>query len=468
MNIQLRSSFLIFFNITILLAIDMIGILISINCAYYIYSYLNCDFYYDRLINYYYLIFIFPFIQFSLNNYQIVLLDKISEFKKYCFSVLNLHLAFLLFTFLFKEETTSRVLVLLSWQISFIITYNMRLFSRVFFSRFSWWGSNAFLLGAGDTGNKIYNLLISNPYMGLNPKLFFDKNTDKTNSGIPIIKGIDNASDYIRSYQARYGILCIPSLSKEETLSILDKYADKFIHFIIIPDLYGISSLWVTNKNLGGHLGLEINHKLIENRNIIIKRFIDLIITIIGGLIISPVLIFIALLVGLTSKGPILYSHKRIGKNGKYFNAYKFRTMKKNADIFLNEYLDKNPMLKQEWEEDQKLKYDPRVTFFGRILRKLSIDEFPQLINIIRGEMSLVGPRPIVDNEIEKYKHSYELYKKVKPGMTGLWQISGRNNTTYEERVNLDTFYVRNWSVMLDIYILWNTISVVLLRKGAY
>lgn len=142
--------------------------------------------------------------------------------------------------------------------------------------------------------------------------------------------------------------------------------------------------------------------------------------------------------------------------------------MVKDADEVLKEYLEKHPELREEWERDQKLRSDPRVTRIGRILRQTSLDELPQLWNVLRGEMSLVGPRPIVQDEVIKYGEKFALYIKVKPGMTGLWQVSGRNDTTYQERVNLDTYYIRNWSLWLDLYILARTAWVVLTRKGAY
>jgi lipopolysaccharide/colanic/teichoic acid biosynthesis glycosyltransferase len=139
-----------------------------------------------------------------------------------------------------------------------------------------------------------------------------------------------------------------------------------------------------------------------------------------------------------------------------------------NADHVLAEHLQKNALLQSEWENSHKLKFDPRITRVGRILRRTSLDELPQLWNVMRGEMSLVGPRPIVDDEIIHYADKFELYKRVPPGITGLWQVSGRSNVTYSERVNLDTYYVRNWSVWLDIYILLKTIWVVLIGDGAY
>jgi lipopolysaccharide/colanic/teichoic acid biosynthesis glycosyltransferase len=153
---------------------------------------------------------------------------------------------------------------------------------------------------------------------------------------------------------------------------------------------------------------------------------------------------------------------------GKKFKTWKFRTMVPNANQVLNEYLQKNPDLLHEWQTTFKLQNDPRVTRLGKVLRKLSLDELPQLWNVLIGEMSLVGPRPIIDDEIGYYGDRYDLYSFVMPGITGLWQVSGRSDTSYEGRVSLDEYYVRNWSIWMDIYIMARTASVILLRKGAY
>ena len=169
----------------------------------------------------------------------------------------------------------------------------------------------------------------------------------------------------------------------------------------------------------------------------------------------------------LTSPGPILYRQARIGQGGRHFHIYKFRTMEVDADKKLAQYLESHPHLRQEWELNQKLENDPRITLVGRFLRKTSLDELPQLWNVVTGDMSFVGPRPIVDSEIERYGDCFNLYKQVQPGITGLWQVYGRNKTTYQRRVQLDEFYVENWSLILDLYILYRTFRTVLLREGA-
>lgn len=188
----------------------------------------------------------------------------------------------------------------------------------------------------------------------------------------------------------------------------------------------------------------------------------------VGGVLIFPLFILIAIAVVLDTKGNPFYGHTRIGEYGTRFTIWKFRTMVPNADQVLEDYLDLDSSLRSEWEAKHKLKDDPRLTRVGGFLRKYSLDELPQLWNVLQGEMSLVGPRPIIDEETQKYAECFHFYKLVKPGITGMWQVNGRNNTTYEERVRLDEYYVCNWSIGLDIYILAKTFWVVLRRDGAY
>lgn len=197
-------------------------------------------------------------------------------------------------------------------------------------------------------------------------------------------------------------------------------------------------------------------------------RVLDITLILLAAPYIILAFLILAFLVKLDSPGPVFYRQIRIGRFGRKFSVYKFRTMVQNADRVLQDYLDKSPELKVEWLATHKLKQDPRVTRLGALLRTWSLDELPQLWNIIIGDMSLVGPRPIVDAEVEKYGKCFELYIQVRPGLTGLWQVSGRNNTTYERRVELDEYYVRNRSLKLDLQILLKTVLVVLKKDGAY
>jgi Undecaprenyl-phosphate galactose phosphotransferase WbaP len=194
----------------------------------------------------------------------------------------------------------------------------------------------------------------------------------------------------------------------------------------------------------------------------------DLFIAVAVGVALVPLLLFIAAAIKLTSHGPVFFGHRRIGRDDVPFRAWKFRTMVSNADTLLAERLATSPALRAEWERDHKLRNDPRLTPIGAVLRKFSLDELPQLWNVMRSEMSIVGPRPICSVEIPKYAEYFADYARVRPGMTGLWQVSGRNETTYAERVQLDTYYVNHWSPWLDFYIIARTFRAVFSASGAY
>ena len=213
---------------------------------------------------------------------------------------------------------------------------------------------------------------------------------------------------------------------------------------------------------------LHIRNNLARKRNLWAKRIFDLTAVISGGLLILPALLLLAVVVGIDNRGRIIFAHRRVGKDGKLFPCYKFQSMMPDAEKRLEEYLAKNPEARKEWEESFKLTNDPRVTKLGGFLRRTSLDELPQLWNVLMGDMSLVGPRPIVEKEIEYYGDCIREYYMVPPGITGIWQVNGRSDTTYEERVAMDTWYVRNWSVWIDLVYLFKTVKAVLMGKGAY
>ena len=198
------------------------------------------------------------------------------------------------------------------------------------------------------------------------------------------------------------------------------------------------------------------------------KRYFDVSAALSSILFWLPLLCLIAIAVKLADGGPVLYRHRRVGRNGKAFECFKFRTMFVDADAALHRHLTANPDAAREWKENQKLKTDPRITPLGAVLRKTSLDELPQLFNIVRGEMSLVGPRPIVLNEVTKYGECITHYMRARPGLTGAWQISGRNDVDYGRRVWLDTEYVENWSFWHDLAIIASTFRVVLTSRGCY
>jgi exopolysaccharide production protein ExoY len=202
---------------------------------------------------------------------------------------------------------------------------------------------------------------------------------------------------------------------------------------------------------------------------VIAKRALDISASILFFIFFGWIYILVWAGVILTTGSPAIYRHTRIGMNGREFNCLKFRSMVTNSAEILKKYLDENPVARAEWDKDFKLRNDPRITKFGRIIRKTSLDELPQFWNVLRGDMSLVGPRPVIKKELDiYYKNDSFFYKRVKPGITGPWQVGGRNDLNYEERIKLDTDYSKNWTLLGDLEILFKTVLVVVARRGSY
>jgi len=199
-----------------------------------------------------------------------------------------------------------------------------------------------------------------------------------------------------------------------------------------------------------------------------VKRVLDIVFALVLGILALPVAALIAIAILLESPGPLFFTQYRIGKGNRRLRLWKFRSMTRDAEQELWAYLEKHPAAAIEWWRRRKLKNDPRVTRVGRLLRRTSLDELPQLWNVLRGEMSLIGPRPVVEEEIARYGPSFSLYLQVTPGLTGLWQVSGRNNTSYRRRTELDSEYIRKWTLGLDLTVLLKTVPVVLGGRGAY
>jgi Undecaprenyl-phosphate galactose phosphotransferase WbaP len=403
--------------------------------------------------------------------YPGVTLSPVDEMRWICLTTTLMYFALAAMVFMRREgEIYSRGVFVVAWLLSILLVITCRAVARLLFARKRWWGYPTMVLGAGKTGSMVIRTLKRRPGIGLKPVLVLDDNPEKHGSlhGVPVVGGVELAPALARTRKIPYAIVAMPGVPRDRLLSLLERYGSSFAHLLVIPDLFEFSSLWVEAKDMGGVLGLEVRQRLLLPGPRFTKFLIDLAATLIGGLLVLPLIGLIALLIKLDSPGPIFYSQMRIGQGGHSFKAWKFRTMVQNADYALKDYFEQHPELREDWERDQKLRYDPRVTRIGRFLRRTSLDELPQLWNILRGEMSLVGPRPIIDEEIPRYGDKFSLYTKVIPGLTGLWQVSGRNNITYEERVSLDAYYVRNWSVWLDVYILLRTVWVVLSGEGAY
>ena len=362
----------------------------------------------------------------------------------------------------------SRAILGLSW---LFMTVGIPLFRKVFrrlASKLKLWGMPVVIIGDPINARAIYKKLRHRPLTGFWPVLCVTTNS--------IYKILPEATEQVpgkRSGESLFkginiAIITLGEASLGDAKNILLNKAHEFQRIIVMLDEQQVGPLWVTPLYLVDHLGLEVTHNLLNPLQKAVKRLFDLALIALSVPFWIPFFILVGILIKLDSAGPVFYSQKRIGYDGKEIKIWKFRSMTSNAENELETFLNENPSLKLEWEQNFKLKNDPRVTRFGNILRRTSLDEFPQLWNVLRGEMSLIGPRPIVQDEIPLYSDGFSIYKQVLPGLTGMWQISGRNDIPYQERVNLDVYYVQNWSIWLDIHILIHTFVTVSAGRGAY
>jgi Undecaprenyl-phosphate galactose phosphotransferase WbaP len=329
------------------------------------------------------------------------------------------------------------------------------------------------ILGAGETGKMILNALRRDKNLGLNVVGFLDDDPEKIGKkvgGIKIHAGIDKARKYIGRCGIEDVVIAMPGCEKEKLITLVNRLQHKAQNILLIPDLFGITVLGTNLQHFFQEqaIGLEVKNNLARPANILIKKVFDLVFSSLLFVLLSVPMIIIAILIKASSRGPAIYSQKRIGRNDSTFRCYKFRTMYDDADARLDALLKSDARARNEWINNWKLKEDPRVTRIGKFLRNTSLDELPQIFNVLKGEMSLVGPRPVTRIEIDQYyRDQAGLCFCVPPGVTGLWQVSGRSNTSYNYRIALDSWYVRNWNLWLDIVILFKTVRVVMKREGA-
>lgn len=369
-----------------------------------------------------------------------------------------------------KSEVYSRFVITL---FSFILCFSvplLRIYLRKILFKYGLFERKAVIVGSGKTAIEILKALCLEPNLLYKVAAFIDDTEIKDINGIKVKKGISNIERYIRLSHITDVIIAKEELAPEQVSELVSRIQHNAENVVYIPpvkdiSVYGTEIRYFFTSQI---IGFEIKNNLSNPITYITKRITDYLITVIILPFIAPLMILIAAAVKFSSKGPVIYYHKRIGRKGKEFNCYKFRTMFADADLRLKEILEKDPEKRKEWERYWKLKDDPRITKVGKFLRETSLDELPQIFNVLKGDMSLVGPRPVVKKEIEDYyKEDAYFYFLVPPGITGLWQVSGRSDTSYEQRVLLDCWYVKNWNLWLDIIILFKTVSSVIKRKGA-
>ncbi|AEJ19614.1 undecaprenyl-phosphate galactose phosphotransferase WbaP [Gracilinema caldarium] len=413
----------------------------------------------------------FILIFYANQLYPGVTLAPAEELRRFFIGSIIGHGAILLTMYL-EHQTINYIMIafIISWFFSYWYLLICRSFTRWLVSKTSFWGIPAVIYGCGASGKLVADRLLEVPSIGYVPVLFLDDDPSvgETYKNIPIIHDTSIGPELVERYNIKMAIVAMPRVDRHRLADILNESVSAFRYNVLIPDFFGLTNMWMSVRDFDGILGLATSQRLLMPWNRLRKRVLDLLLVLVGGILLLPLFLFIALLIKVSSPGPVLYGHTRIGRNGKPFKAYKFRSMVKDADKKLKDLLERDPEARKEWETSFKLKNDPRITPIGKFLRKTSLDEFPQLINVLKNEMSLIGPRPIVEAEIEKYGKHFKRVFAVKPGLTGLWQVSGRSDTDYDERVAFDTYYIQSWSIWLDLWILYKTVGVVFRGKGAY
>ena len=346
----------------------------------------------------------------------------------------------------------------------------VRLMSRRYFSRFSWWGRRVLLVGGDARAAAILGKLAAKPHWGLRPVgvLAEEEDLDPSIPNEFCYGPSDKLADVAERLNVSMAVL-VPGAGDACSLVDLFHASESSVNtWMVVPATNELPALWTEAYDLTGEAALGWDNHLASLTHRFLKRAFDLILITLLMPILLPLIGVIWLAIKLSSGGDVFFVQERMGRRATKFRCCKFRTMHPNGNEILEAYLAAHPDQREEWNRNFKLKNDPRVTWVGRILRKTSLDELPQLFNVLRGEMSLVGPRPLLESELPRYGTAYASYVQMVPGITGLWQISGRSNTTFDERAEYDEYYVRNWSPWLDIYILGCTIKVVMRCEGAY
>ncbi len=397
-------------------------------------------------------------------------LQPVEEMRRLFLSSLIVHLAVVAFLVMLYQTTRgySRVVIAFAGMLTALLTQSFRNWTR----RLLFWlnvGQIPVLLaGAGEAGRRLAAILREDTYTGFKIVGYFNGvRTVSSGSSIEGIQCLGTLKDIVPEAKKRDVKILLACQDERLFRCQMKEFSAWFTYIEFLPTANAFpvfGSKAVTFDGLGGlEMVNQARKRVLRFQKWVLDRFLAIIAIILG----TPLFIFLPILIKLTSRGPVFYRQERLGRHGKPFRVWKFRSMYVDADERLNRLIADNPSAAEEWEHKFKLSNDPRVTPFGRFLRRTSLDELPQLLNVIGGDMALIGPRPIVEDEVKYYGSSYETFASVRPGITGLWQVSGRSDTDYDRRVALDTYYVLNWSPWMDVWILLRTVLAVLLMRGA-
>ncbi len=426
----------------ILITLDLITLYLLFFLAYFIKVVLKIgyQFSFEFYIKHLYWL---PFLIIIVLYFQGIYTNRFSFFEESyrIFRVLTITLvSLLIFAIVYNVYDISRYMLFIFWVFgSLFLTVQKWIFKRFLFKK-GLFLKKVYIINNLESSAIVKKIIKDNIYLGY--KIVEDENL------------------------AEYAILLNPKLDLREISNLFKRYKNVKLAFAEM----GIPLLNVQIENVFTRplSFISVKNNLMSKRMFITKRIFDIIISLTSIILLSPIMLTIAILIKLTSKGRIFYIQERPGRFGKIIKIYKFRTMYENADEILDEILRKDKKLKEEFQKFKKLKNDPRITPIGKFLRKFSLDELPQLFNVLKGDMSIVGPRPYQVNEINEMGEYRDVILSVKPGLTGLWQISGRSDLDFSSKLKIETWYVLNWNLWLDVFIIIRTIPIVLIGKGAY
>jgi len=373
--------------------------------------------------------------------------------------------------FLTPDFVIARGWLIVSWALVFLTTGTGRFILRrvvVVLRAKGFFLSPAVIIGSNEEARLLYEQLSNWQVSGLNVLGYVDDSVspvDPRIQNLPLLGSLKSMDKLIEKYGLKELIVASSAVSRDDLLTLFNQYgvADR-VNLRLSSGLYEIITTGLEVREIASVPLVHVNKVRLTGYDHWLKKLVDLGVAIPVCLLGFPFFLAIAAAVRLDSPGPIIHRRRVMGVNGRTFDAFKFRTMYVNGEDILDQYPDK----KEELHRTHKLKDDPRITRVGKFLRRFSIDEFPQFFNVLRNEMSVVGPRMISPPELKDYSHWGMNLLTIRPGITGLWQVSGRSDVSYQERVRLDMFYIRNWTVWLDIWIIFRTIPAAIKGKGAY
>jgi exopolysaccharide biosynthesis polyprenyl glycosylphosphotransferase len=372
--------------------------------------------------------------------------------------------------FFFRSLLLSRLIFFYSGILITVLLSISRLGKRVLRNKLRRRGlgvDRLLIVGAGEVGRTVMRNVVAHPGLGYQVIGFVDDDPEKGSTDIGRFKALGNTSNIprlVQEWSIDEVIITLPWMYHRKIVSIIAQCERQRVRVRIVPDIFQMTLSHLDVEDVGGVPMIGVREISISRSGGAFKRVMDLVVGIVGLLFLSPLFLLVAILIKADSDGPVLFRQIRVGKGEHLFTCYKFRSMKENAEQEKERLLDQNEAEGLFF----KIRKDPRVTRMGRFLRRTSLDELPQLLNVVMGDMSLVGPRPAPPSEVQRYQAWHKRRLEVAPGLTGLWQVSGRSELTFDEMVLLDLYYIENWSPMLDIQIMLRTLPKVIIGEGAY